>query len=458
MPALANDVYEDLFREHAQRNLERLSLYEPPTPPLTWHPELSPGKTQFENLSLAFSHSLNKTKPPSLRSRLRHWVATWVATWLGEIGALLGAPRMWDFGLVLWLLKKWSHNNMENINAAQSAQVFGGKRDINWQTTFLPFMESIGVYLRDVQAHTDAWRKYRDFKQNGGPPSLKEEALRSYREAHDEIDQLAQVWGMRFFPVCDLIHRTPDGQPSWDGPYCGIFHTTEEQEYKPFFGLAFKGTNPFNSKERAVDLNYQLIPADQEYFAGTGAKVSKGVYTGLFGDFKGEGKPYTQILGAMRETARKLHNKSRRAVPAHVTGHSLGGSYSTLCYTKLQIDVAPSNPGAKETIMGDEYTFGAPRIGNNEWAKRASELADVQRGRSWRIVNHLDLVPKVPPTTLQRAQLDFHHVDTGVHIWPYKAPAQLPTEIDQPNPKPYPICSILYLIPSLVRVLDHRKL
>lgn len=457
MPALANDVYEDLFREHAQRNLERLSLYEPPTPPLTWPPELSPGKTQFEKLSLAVSYSLNKTKPPSLRSRLRHWVATWVTTWLGEIGALLGAPRMWDFGLVLWLLKKWSHNNTENINAAQSAQVFGGKRDINWQTSFLPFMESIGVYLRDVHAHTVAWKKYRDFK-NGGPPRLKEEALRSYREAHDEVDQLAQVWGMRFFPVCDLIDRSPNGQPRWDGPYCGIFHTTEEQEDKPFFGLAFKGTNPFNFKDRAVDCNYQLIPAAEEYFAGTRVKVSKGVYTGLFGDFDGEEIPYTQILSAMRETARKLHNLSDRAVPAHVTGHSLGGSYSTLCYTQLLIDVAPSDPGAKETIMGDEYTFGAPRIGSNGWARLASELADVQRGRSWRIVNNHDLVPKVPPTTLQPTQLDFHHVDTGVHIWPYKSPAQLPTEIDQPNPKPYPIYSILYLIPSLIMVLDHRKL
>lgn len=112
-------------------------------------------------------------------------------------------------------------------------------------------MESIGVYLRDVHAHTDAWRKYRDFK-NGDPPELEEEALRSYREAHDEIDQLAQVWGMRFFPVCDLIDRSPDGQPRWDGPYCGIFHTTEEQGDKPFFGLAFKGTNPMNFKDWAV--------------------------------------------------------------------------------------------------------------------------------------------------------------------------------------------------------------
>lgn len=207
-----------------------------------------------------------------------------------------------------------------------------------------------------------------------------------------------------------------------------------------------------------MDFNYQLIPAAQEYFAGTRAMVSQGVYTGLFGDFDSEGIPYTQILGAMRDTARKLHNTSHRAVPAHVTGHSLGDSYSTLCYTQLLIEIAPSNPGAKETIMGDEYTFGAPRIGSNEWAKLASELADVQRGRSWRIVNNYDLVPKIPPTTLQPTQLDFHHVNTGVHIWPYKGPARLPSEIDQPNPKPYPIYSVLYLIPSLIMVLDHREL
>lgn len=464
MPALANednDVYENLLREHAKRNLERLSLFEPPPPRPPRPPPSSPGaqprKTQFEKLSLAVTSSLNKTKPPSLWSRLRHWVATWIATWIGEIGALLGAPRITDFGLASRLLTEWSHDNMENIDVAQRVQVFGGKGDINWQTSFLPFMESIGMYLRDVQAHTDAWAMYRAFK-DGGPKGLADEAIELYLDAHKEIDMLAQVWGMRFVPLCDLCDVAPNRQARWDGPYCGMFLTTKKQQDRPFLGIAFKGTSPVNIQDWAVDFNYQLIPAAQGYFDGTQVPVSQGVYTGLFGNFPGKGVPYNQILSATRDAASKLPNTSGRPVPAHVTGHSLGGSYSTLCYTQLLIDVAPSNPGAGEMMMGDEYTFGSPRIGSNEWARLTNKLVEVQRGRSWRIVNNHDLVPQVPPTTLQPKERNFHHIDTGVHIWPYKEPAQLPSEVDQPNPKPYPIYSILYLIPSLIMVLDHRKL
>lgn len=461
MPALANNVYDDLVREHAKRNLERLALFEPPPPPLPPPPPSSPGaepeKTQFEKLSVAVTASLNETKPPSLRSKIRHWVATRLATWIGEIGAMLGAPRIMDFGLALRLLTKWSYDNMDNIKAAQGVQVFGGKGDINWQTAFLPFMESMGMYLRDVQAHTTAWGMYRTFKK-GGPLALAQEAIGLYLDAHKEIDKLAQLWGMRFLPLCDLCDVSPDNQARWDGPYCGMFFTTEKQQDKPFIGIAFKGTSPVNIKDWAVDFNYQLWPATQEYFDGTQAPVSKGVYTGLFGTFSGKGIPYKQILSATRVAASKLPNTSGRPVPAHVTGHSLGGSYSTLCYTQLLIDVAPSNPGVREMMMGDEYTFGAPRIASNQWSKFTNKLVEVQRGRSWRIVNNHDLVPRVPPTTLQPTELDFHHIDTGLHIWPYKEPEQLPSEVDQPNPKPYPVDSILYLIPSLIMVLDHRKL
>lgn len=455
MPALANDVYENLVREQARRNLERLSLFEPPPPPPK-RPDAQPEKTHVEKLASAVTYSLNETRPPGLRSRLRHWVATWLATWIGEVGAILGAPRIMDFGLALQLLTKWSRDSMETINAAKRRQVFGGKEDLDWQTSFLPFMESIGMYLRDVQQHTDAWAMYRSFK-DGGPQRLASDAIDLYLEAHKDIDLLAQVWGMRFLPLCDLCDLTPDGHPRWDGPYCGMFFTTEKQQDKPFLGIAFTGTNPLNLKDWAVDFNYQLVPAAQEYFAGTQTKVSQGVYTGLFGNFPGKGTPYKQILSATREAAKKLPNTSGLAVPAHVTGHSLGGSYSTLCYTQLLIDVAPSNLSPGMMFMGDEYTFGAPRIGSNEWSRLTSKLVEVQRGRSWRIVNNHDLVPQVPPTTLQPKQRDFHHIDTGVHIWPYKEPSQLPSEVNQPNPKPYPIYSILYLIPTIIMVLDHRK-
>ena len=461
MPGLANDLYENILRDQAKSNLERLSLFEPPPPPPPPAPQSAPGpqieKTELQKLAWAVTSSLNETtKPSGFWAGLRLWVTKTFATWIGEIGGMLGAPRILDFGFTLKLFTRWSEDNMETIDAAKRRQVFGGKGDIHWATTFLPFMESMGMYLRDVQAHTDAWAMYRNFK-DGGPEGLASDAVELYLAAHNEIDKLAQVWGMRFLPLCDLCDLSPNGSPRYDGPYCGMFFTTEQQSDKPFIGIAFKGTSPLNLKEWAVDFNYQLTPAAQEYFGGTQVPLSQGVYTSLFGNFPGKGVPYEQILTATRLAAAKLPNTSGRAVPAHVTGHSLGGSYSTLCYTQLLIDVAPSNPGPGEMMMGDEYTFGAPRTGSDEWARLNLTLVNAQRGRSWRIVNNHDLVPQVPPTTLQRKQRDFHHINTGVHIWPYKAPEQMPTEIDKKNPKRYPIYSILYLIPSLIMVFDHRK-
>lgn len=461
MPGISNDDYDNIFYDQAVTNLERLSLFKPPSPPPPAPPESSPGsqveKTELQKLAWAVTTSLNETtKPSGFWARLRLSVAQFFATWIGEIGGLLGAPRILDFGLTLKLFTRWSEDNIETIDAAKRRQVFGGKGDIDWETTFLPFMESMGMYLRDVGAHREAWSLFRRF-QDGGPEKLKQKALHKYRASHDEIDKLAQVWGMRFSPICDMCDVSPDGSPRYDGPYCGMFYTTEQNSDKPFIGIAFKGTSPVNLKEWAVDFNYQLEPATQQYFGGTHVQVSQGVYTSLFGNYPGNGIPYQQILQAVRAKAKELPNTSGRPVEVHVTGHSLGGSYSTLCYTQLLIDVAPTSPAAGEIILGDEYTFGAPRIGSNEYARLNKTLVDHQRGQSWRIVNNHDLVPQVPPTTLQRKQRDFHHIDTGVRIWPYKGPEQLPTEIDKKNPKRYPIYSILYLIPSLIMVLDHRE-
>jgi hypothetical protein len=461
MPGISNDEFDNILRDQAMRNLERLSLFEPPPPPPPPPPEASPGpqveKTELQKLAWTVANSLNETKKPKgFWARLRLWVAQVFAKWIGEIGGILGAPRIFDFGLTFRLFKRWSEDNMDTINAAKQRQVFGGKGDIDWQTTFLPFMESMGMYLRDVQSHTDAWAMYRLYK-DGGPKTLSGEAIKEYLKAHTEIDNLARVWGMRFLPICDLADLSPStGRPKYDGPYCGMFFSTDKNADKPFIGLAFKGTSPVNIKEWAVDFNYQLTPAAQEYYDQTQVKVSQGVYDSLFGNYPGKGVPYKQILDALRDQATKLPNTTGQPVNVHVTGHSLGGSYSTLCYAQLLCDVAPSSPGAGEVVMGDEYTFGAPRVGSNLWAKLNSTIVDIQRGRSWRIVNNHDLVPMVPPTTLQKGR-DFRHIDTGVHIWPYKAPEMIKSEIDGKKPKKYPIYSILYLIPTIIKVLDHRK-
>ena len=66
-------------------------------------------------------------------------------------------------------------------------------------------------------------------------------------------------------------------------------------------------------------------------------------------------------------------------LPLFITGHSLGGALALLA-TKL---VAPNVDGAC-------YTFGAPRVGNYEYFRFIKTPV-------YRIVNSVDVVPRVPP-------------------------------------------------------------
>jgi hypothetical protein len=219
--------------------------------------------------------------------------------------------------------------------------------------------------------------------------------------------------------------------------------------------LVFKGTSPFNLREILVDKNYQLVPAvdflqDQS--------VSEGVYTGLFGDFsekdKPSYKPYNHIVEQLDAIAKALPRDEGTTIRAHVTGHSLGGSYSSLCSAQLLIDVPKLLPGFK---MGDEYTFGAPRVGSNDWALMNRSLATEGDGQIWRIVNSGDLVPQVPPTDLFKITDSFYHTDQGVAIFEDKAPEDIASEINGPPPPGRKFKSWKELIRAILDSRPHCK-
>ncbi|KZZ98882.1 lipase [Moelleriella libera RCEF 2490] len=369
-----------------------------------------------------------------------------------EPPATLPAPPPDDregfHGPLYQLLEKWSKDNIEAIQAAVSAQVFGKKEPINWKTAFLPFMESMAVYCRDYELLVQAWRIYRGAKRsNNLSKGVEQEAVTLYLKANHHIDELAAIWGLNFVVVCDLVNKHPKDHCWLDGPYCGAFYTKDEQKSAPFIGLAFKGTNPFRPGEDFVDLDYDLMQAGN-FLDNT--HVSEGVFTGLFGTFEAPNNPpYVNV----REVAKRLaENMQAGPVPTHVTGHSLGGSYSQFLYAQLLIDVAP---GTSAMLMGDEYTFGAPRVGSQDWAVANKRVVGLQPGLSWRIANDGDPVPKVPPTTLKPTQTDFYHVDSGFLISDKNPPAPIPSEIGGPPPPVYPIDNLEDLIKLVWQAREH---
>ncbi|KAJ3528725.1 hypothetical protein NM208_g10079 [Fusarium decemcellulare] len=363
-------------------------------------------------------------------------------------------PGIGSCEIVLDVLKSWSNDNEANIQQAINAQVFGGKGDINWSSAFLPFMESVGVYLRDWGTVLEATKAYQEFKDSGSKDDTKRlKALSLYHSAHEQIEELAQLWGMHFYNICDLVIVSPDGHPRWDGPFCGAFAPINNQTDKPFIGVAFKGTNPFQLREDFVDFNYQLMEAGEELDF---QPVSTGVYTGLFDKFGSMTEtPFESIQAKLNTLAKTFQGTSVSTTQprVHVTGHSLGGSYSSLCYAAL----IAAGPGLIPTsfAMGDEYTFGSPRVGSKEWAEWNNAQVRRSEGQSWRIVLNTDIVPQVPPTVLKPDQTNFYHVDQGVRIFKDSPPQLIPSEVDGPPPTPFNITNLIELIKFVGDSTEH---
>ncbi|KAG8879551.1 hypothetical protein FRB97_001614 [Tulasnella sp. 331] len=314
-------------------------------------------------------------------------------------------------------LKKWSYDNIKAIDRAKANSCHGGKNGspIDWNNVFLSFMESCASYLRDTSTLVKSVEAYRD--------GDNETALALYAKSTADIKALAKIWGMGFQMFADLVDEAPDGHWWWDGPFCAGFYSLDQN--KPFIGVAFKGTNPSRLAEDLVDYNFELVQAKNTLFD---AHVSEGVYTGLFGTFKSAPKtPMVLITQSVAQVA----NASRKSSVIHVTGHSLGGSYSTLCFTEfLRYSTIGQLPA--KCSLGDIYTFGSPRLAERDLGDKL--VADLQTGSSWRIVHADDIVPQVPPVTEFPVTGIFNHIDGGMKIFKNKPTEKLPSELGTSPP------------------------
>jgi len=107
-------------------------------------------------------------------------------------------------------------------------------------------------------------------------------------------------------------------------------------------------------------------------------------------------------LASHREAARRGRglraDEERPSRPTVVIGHSLGSALATLFVME--------NDARRRFEVATLCTFASPRVGNLEFARRFDLLPIT----SWRIVNSLDVVPKLPPHIPM--VLEYDHVDT----------------------------------------------
>ncbi|MDE2320752.1 MAG: lipase family protein [candidate division NC10 bacterium] len=91
-----------------------------------------------------------------------------------------------------------------------------------------------------------------------------------------------------------------------------------------------------------------------------------------------------EMLWKLYELPSLIAEASAGGKPIWLTGHSLGGAIALLVATQLLAD---------DIDVQGVYLFGAPRVGNSEFARDY----DLRMGdRTFRFVNHADLVPRVP--------------------------------------------------------------
>jgi lipase (class 3) len=129
--------------------------------------------------------------------------------------------------------------------------------------------------------------------------------------------------------------------------------------------------------------------------AAPGAPVAQETFAGSFADQLDQ----LAISRELMRGKRKSLAEARPLRPTVVTGHSLGAALATLFVME--------NASKKKFEITTSCTFASPRVGTLEFARAFDQLPLV----SWRIVNTLDVVPKLPPHI--PLLLEYDHVDTA---------------------------------------------
>jgi len=188
------------------------------------------------------------------------------------------------------------------------------------------------------------------------------------------------VWNLGF--VSDLYKGVTDITVVLNstGDVCGFtaYYPVENQ-----IMFVFRGTKGLDFKNWMSNLDFLSI----DYPGCSGCKVHGGFY-----------KAYLQIQQGMISSGKRLVEKYPNAKKI-VTGHSLGGALAVHASLDIVKNFGP---------IDEFYTFGQPRVGNENFANYVNVL--VPGNFHSRLTNNRDPVPHLP-----LINMGFFHIDREVH-------------------------------------------
>ncbi|KAI0336207.1 alpha/beta-hydrolase [Cubamyces sp. BRFM 1775] len=318
----------------------------------------------------------------------------------------------------------WINANKSAILAAQDSQCSSTSPDRpNWDAVLFALVESSAMYLRKPKEMTQAIIAARegDF----------ERAVAHVEAAQEDIDSIATALDCTFIQLCDFSKIGPEGTIMQSGAFCGLF--VSKRTEKPFMGVGFKGSSSF--RDFVTDAKWRPINPLLPEIAW-GSPVHQGFYEGLFGYFKPSqvqlAQDYQVPFDVLVAQLSKVYSHNARL---HFTGHSLGGAYCTLTYGEFLR--RQSNESFTGYNFGDMYALGAPRVCLPPFANEVNLRTQPGTGRYlFRIVNHGDPVPTVPPVFgTQLEQYPFLHVG-GAWELTVDGPSKMQDEPPRVLPQP----------------------
>ncbi|KAJ9478904.1 Lipase_3 domain-containing protein [Pseudozyma hubeiensis] len=376
---------------------------------------------------------------------------------------------------------------MSNPCGAYAKPSTAEERNFDLEVSKILMMISALVYERNVGAYHKAARSAQRAKKlkkqvTCGRDVLTEagrEVGNHLGRADSKIRRVANEWGLNYASISELATNT--------SPLCGAFWHPDHN----FIILAFKGTDPVEFKEWAIDFTFDYT--DGRAWLPGFSKVHAGFYDQLFPQDLNHATgafPYTEIRTAINQIATEIRATSYcDHVNLFVTGHSLGAGLASLFYARAIAspkDFGQTEEGFDQIRVRDAYCFGTPIVGDPDCISafnQACHERDLDHPQMlWRVTSRRDAVATLLPDagdnhTLRHisplSQLHFAHIGQEVQLsnninkvytgpgtlLPTQTPVYIVSHLDRDGEGPEvslpPVFKLLEYVPLVRRLVAH---